>query len=350
VTKKKKTILILLACSAPVWVLGIFLALGAFRTPDIPVQFWAGAFLPDGKAILTIGGQSGLNDSPHVSELLRWNLPKGRRQTLLLQEAPIRTLACSPDGKFVVLGDWRGVTKLVDPATGRIICFLIPHSALVNAVAVSRDSKMIASACIDGSITLCDSAGRELETLTMPGEIFLHVAISPDRGNIVGTTKSGKACLFDLANHQPAQMLEAYGGRSMQWPRAEAVAFAPDGSSFVTGCQQSLRLWETSTGRLIRELQGSTGNINSAAYSPNGEALATVDADGTLALWNPTTGAQINSASAHHGTCFWVAFSPDGKFLATVGRFDFTLDLWDAQTLGLITALHRTTTFPTPRQ
>src|SRR5205085_1430599 len=158
---------------------------------------------------------------------------------------------------------------------------------------------MIVSACIDGSITVCDSAGKELETLTMPGEIFLHVAISPDCGNIVATTKSGKAYLFDLAKHRPAQKLEAYGGRPVQWPRAEAVVFAPDGSGFVTGCQQSLRLWETSSGRLIRELPGSTGNINSAAYSPDGETLATADADGKLALWNPATGAQISSTPAH---------------------------------------------------
>ncbi|MDB6109661.1 MAG: serine/threonine protein kinase with repeat [Pedosphaera sp.] len=347
-TKKKKTILILLGCLVPVLVLGIFLAFLAFRPPDIPVKFWVGAFSPDGKAIITIGGQSSLDDSPHVSELIRWSLPKGRRKTLLVQEAPIRTLVCSPDGKFVVLGDWRGVTKLVDPATGRIIRFLSPHSVLVNAVAVSKDSRMIATSCIDGTITLCDSTGKELETLTAPGEIFLNVAISPDCGHIAGTTKSGKVWLFDLATHQPARMLEAYGGRPLQWPRAEAVAFSPDGSSFVTGCQKSLRVWETSTGNLIRELRGSSGNVNSAAYSPNGDALATVDADGTLALWNPATGEQINSTSAHQGTCFWVAFSPDGKFLATVGRFDFTLDLRDAQTLGLITAFHRTTAIPTP--
>jgi WD40 repeat protein len=288
-----------------------------------------------------VGGQTMGNELPRISEMIRWSLPKGRKKTLFVQEWAMRTMAYSRDGKFVVVGDWRGVTKLVDPANGRVIRFLPAHSGLVNSVALSADSKMIASASFDGSVTVCDSDGKELEKFEYPDEKFQSVAISPDNGTLMAATRSGKAYVFDLANHSPARTVQACSGPPRPGTPVETVVFNPDGSSFATGCQRTLKIWDAKTGNLNREVQSSAGEFNAGAYSPKGDVLATLDSAGILTLWNTATGEQIKSTPAHRGLAYWVAFSPDGKRLATTGLSDYTLKVWDPETLECITTIHR---------
>ena len=253
----------------------------------------------------------------------------------------MRTMASSRDGKFVVVGDWRGVTKLVDPANGKIIRFLPAHSALVNSVSLSPDGKLIASASFDGSVIVCDSDGKQLEKFEYPDEKFQSVAIAPDGGTVVGTTRSGKAFVFDMASHALVHTLQACSGPPRAGTPVETAVFNPDGSSFATGCQRTLKIWDAKTGNVIREMPSSAGEFNGAAYSPKGDLLATVDTAGVLTLWNPATGEQIKSVPAHHGLSYWVGFSPDGKRLATTGLSDYTLCVWDAQTLEHVTTIHR---------
>jgi WD40 repeat protein len=159
----------------------------------------------------------------------------------------------------------------------------------------------------------------------------------------VATTRKGKAYIFDLSHPEDKpQELDAYNGPPNAEPNAEAITFAPDGKSFVTGCQKCLRLWECSTGKLIKELNGSAANINSAVFSPDGKSLATVDSDGTLALWNPVVGKLDQTTKAHSGCSFCVAFSPDGSQIATIGRDENTAKIWDAHSLTMVTMLQRT--------
>jgi len=72
----------------------------------------------------------------------------------------------------------------------------------------------------------------------------------------------------------------------------------------------------------------SRNERNLVAFSPDGDILANVDADGLITLWNVTSGLaptifQSQSADLISG----IAFSPDGKILASVSKN--TINLWD---------------------
>ena len=340
---KKKVALIVAAGLVPILILGglalfVFLRLRPVEPPEVPQRFWAASFSPDGKWLATVGGENDPREQPRVGELGIWDAATGARKRLLRQNASLRAVAWSPNGKFIAMGDFNGVTKLVAPGNGKTLAVLPPHLDGVNALAISPDSKLVAIASLDGTITLWEDGGKEWEALRPNGGQILNVAIAPDRHAVVATTRSGNGYLFDLAQPGEPQVLELSSPRRRG---AEAVAFAPDGASFVTGCQKTLRLWETATGKLIRELEGSPAEINSAAFAPDGEALATIDSHGTLALWNPATGARMNSIPAHRGTSYCVVFSPDGKRLATVGRNDLLVRIWNSQTLALLASFSR---------
>jgi WD40 repeat protein len=290
--------------------------------------------------LVTGGGSDAPDNRPQSGEFVLWDASTGEPKRILQKEWAVRSAVFSPDGKFIAMADFGGATRLVDPVTGNVKATLTPHPSQVNAVVISADSKLVAAGSFDGTISLWDAGGKELSTLEAPTEQILNLAISPDGQNLVAGCRGGNAYLFNMAQHIPPKVLQAYVGPPSYWSGVEAVAFAPDGKSFVTA-GMTLRLWATDRGDLIRELVRCSARVNCMAFSPDGHHLAGVDRDGWLATWDPATGERASFIRAHPGSSFGLAFSPDGQRLATVARSDFVIKIWNSQTLQLLATFPR---------
>lgn len=346
--KSKKALLVVLGCLVVLLLASVLWFVLSNRVPDVPLPFWSVSFSPDGKLVTTAGGQGNPDARPKLGELLFWDSSSGRRKRSYQQASTIRTVTWAPNGKFIVVGDFEGGTTLLDPSTAKAIRSLPPHGGgaggSVNAVVVSADSQLVASASVDGTVTLWDvPAQKELDALVLPpGEKVFNVAVSPDHKIVVAGGRRGKVYMFDLAKRGEPLALEVQPGSTRREPRVESIAFAPDGRTFVTGCQATLRLWETASGSLVREFSGAENPVNNVAFSPDGAALTAVDGAGMLKVWSVPAGDLLNSVPAHDGDVFAVAFSPDGKWIATAGRKDFQVRIWDAKSLNAVRTIYRT--------
>ena len=66
-----------------------------------------------------------------------------------------------------------------------------------------------------------------------------------------------------------------------------------------------------------RNLLGDAGRVDSLAFSPDGQRLASGSRDQTVKIWECATGKELFALKGHAGWGNSVAFSPDGQRLAS---------------------------------
>lgn len=110
---------------------------------------------------------------------------------------------------------------------------------------------------------------------------------------------------------------------------ATRLVFSPDGRLLATGTFRSgtLKLWDTSTGRELRNL--SSGGQNALSLSPviafsrDSRLIAAATSDNAVKVWDVVTGKEVQTFSGAQGSflsaigVYFVAFSADGRRLVS---------------------------------
>jgi len=164
-----------------------------------------------------------------------------------------------------------------------------------------------------------------LHTLTGHSRWVTAVAISPDAQTIASGGLDDSIKVWDRST---GALLRTLTGHNKP---INCLSISPDGQTLVSGSDDdTIRLWHLADGKLLRSLTGHTRDVNSVVISTDGQLLASGSEDRTVRLWRLATGEVLRSFSGQAGMVRSVALSPNGQFLVS-GGLDNQIKLWSLQ-------------------
>ncbi|KAL0682328.1 hypothetical protein Bca4012_049175 [Brassica carinata] len=265
------------------------------------------------------------------------------------------------------------------------------HAEAVLCVSFSPDGKQLASGSGDTTVRLWD-LNTETPLFTCKGHRnwVLSIAWSPDGKHLVSGSKSGEICCWNpkkgeldgnpLTGHKKWITGISWEPVHLSSPcrrghtlAVTCVKWGGDGIIYTGSQDCTIKMWETTQGKLIRELKGHGHWVNSLAlsteyvlrtgafdhtgrqYPPNEEMkkalerynqtkgdsperLVSGSDDFTMFLWEPSVSKQPKKRlTGHQQLVNHVYFSPDGKWIASAS-FDRSVRLWNGVTGQFVTA------------
>ncbi|NTU79226.1 MAG: hypothetical protein HGA45_07455 [Chloroflexales bacterium] len=225
------------------------------------------------------------------STLLFQTLGEPGAPPLTLHQGAERVInaALSPDGAQVAasleLESDGGRVDLWATAGSATPRSLPVDAGLVGALAFSPDGARLATGGFEGLVQIWDTRSPVAAPLRLKAHSseILALAFSPDATLLASADNAGLVVVWDVATGAVRTPLQGAGGP------LEAVAIAPDNRNVAAGgpdTQARAWVWDLARPSLVPQvLSGHTDSVLALAFSPDGAALATADANGLTRLW-----------------------------------------------------------------
>jgi WD40 repeat protein/serine/threonine protein kinase len=294
--------------------------------PSKAAEIGSLVFSTDGQRLIVCSPQSsfalGVWDTRSKSQVWSTNFTK----------IPPGAAALTPDGKTLVTGGGdAGNARVWDAATGQELApFPTLHTGWIGGIAISPDGRTLATAANDNRIIIWDFAERRPRVPPLPNHGW-RVAFSPDGRLLASGGGDGLIRVWKVDSGEQLRLLRGHVGPVL------ALTFTPDGTGLVSGgSDRTVRTWDLNPRRDKDLLVLTNRCIDALTLSPDGKRLATGSIHRNWTeLWDVPSRQWITNLFGHTGDVRNATFSPDGTILATGGD-DNTIVLWNPQTFGLV--------------
>jgi WD40 repeat protein len=283
----------------------------------------------------------------------------------------ITSVKFTNDTKVLISASQDRIIKLWDVSTGACTATLEGCGDWVNSIALSHDSKLLASASAldDGTIQLWDimtgtsiatleghenSVGSDTPLLEDGGRRAIRVWRPKDDcyNTVFGWTTSVISAVAFSHNSQLLASASAVDGIIKVWDVGTKtctatleghsmwvnwLAFSHHSNVLASSAgDRNIKVWDIATGVCTAKLEGQSDyDVSPVAISQDSKLLASGLDDGAIKLWDISTGNCITTFP-EYDIVISVAFSHNSTLLASVslpyGKRESVLKFWDIST------------------
>ncbi|MEH2180948.1 eIF2A-related protein, partial [Nostoc sp.] len=159
------------------------------------------------------------------------------------------------------------------------------------------------------------------------------VVYSPNGQQLASASYDKTIKIWDVSS---GQLLKSLTGHSSA---VNSVVYSPNGQQLASASyDKTIKIWDVNSGQLLKSLIGHSSAVNSVVYSPNGQQLASASYDNTIKIWDVSSGQLLKSLTGHSSAVNSVVYSPNGQQLASASD-DKTIKIWDVSSDQLLKSL-----------
>ena len=202
-----------------------------------------------------------------------WEVATGRELKRLSKVAPhLHTLVWATDGRILTAGLW-GVISF-DAKTFQELSRW-PIQTRTDAGDFTRDGRLLVTGNTHFIGYVIDATTGKPQGAAYPGkqEWTFAIAFSPSGKKLAVAGRNPDQDTIFLSEPKDFKIrlhFEPSMGRLFR------VLFSPDDAKLVTvGESDEIRLWDLATGKLIQTLRAAAKGVTSAAFTPDGQTIAT---------------------------------------------------------------------------
>ena len=231
----------------------------------------------------------------------------------------IRSVAISPDGKWLAAGDQKGMLRIYDLSDQHEVIAIRAHDGRLTELAFSPSSEMLATTSYSGEVRLWQAAdGKKLKTLKIGDReiarlVFLsdHLLAVASNETSIWNTESGQkeTALTTGSVNGPAlglsqdRRLLAFGDKdanvqfwdvqksspkefALKGASAHLIEFSHDGKTIATYSHDSnIRIWDAATGQILQVIDADGGRTSALKWLPESHALLVASERGRVRIW-----------------------------------------------------------------
>ena len=225
--------------------------------------------------------------------------------------------AVNPTGDTIAIGGDDRMIQLWQP-DGTLMTTLVGHTKRVGGIDFSPDGGAIASAGLDHTIWMRGIDGSPWRVLKTAGDMR-GISFSGSDAQTLVTIDTGNTAQL---RQWESPLLQTIFLDDDVWD----IAISPDGERLISGDSPIVHVWDRDR-KTVATLDAGQDTLFGFDYSPNGQMIAAVGANGTVQLWSPT-GELLQDLQGLDDLQSWgVSFSPDSQRLAAIGE-DGSILVW----------------------
>jgi len=303
------------------------------------------------------------------SDVVIWDMALHKRvRTLGSHNSTVRSIATSPDGRYVATASSDGNIKTWDVSRALGSSSDLAKHPKIDALYNVAHRKYVLAKAKDGTAYRLDIAGR-IRRIPNMTDTIKEITVAADGNKAAILTEEGHVKVFNLPTHRlwgemrfchlpyraiglspafDAAVAASFDGvwnicvsanrHSTHWRRCHrkfisSFAFVDEDRVASASEDKTVKLWTFPQGKLIRCFKGHSRSVSHIFIRPDGKYMASVGEDRTVRIWSLTSYELVRVYSWNKGSVRCATLIFDGEHLA-LGSTDNSIRIYSTDGTG----------------